>query len=96
MLVSYTDRGFEPSNTTIKSGETIRFTNNSSHDLWIAANGTSANPIYPGTSNCGASALDTCKSLKPGDFWEFTFTQAGTWGYQNNLQKNDMATVRVK
>jgi plastocyanin len=96
MLVSYTNQGFQPTSATIKKGDTIRFTNNSSHDLWIAASGTSANPVYPGSSDCGATALDTCKSLKPGDFWEFTFTKSGTWGYQNNLQKNDIGTVQVK
>lgn len=96
MIVSYTDRGFEPPSTSIKAGETVRFTNNSSHTLWIAAVGTEGHSIYPGTSDCGATAFDTCRALKPLEFWEFTFTQSGTWGYQNNLNKNDTATIRVK
>lgn len=96
MLVSYTDRGFEPAITTIKVGNTVRFTNNSSHKLWIAAKGTSKNSIYPGTSDCGESALDSCIPLNPGDFWEFTFTQSGTWTYQNNLDKNDTAIIHIQ
>jgi plastocyanin len=96
LFISYTDKGFEPAAATIKSGDTVRFTNNSSHDLWIAAIGTSVAPVYPGTSDCGASALDTCASLKPGDFWQFTFTQSGTWEYQNNLDKSDTASIKVK
>ena len=96
MLVSYTDRGFEPLQATIKTGDTVRFTNNSSRTLWIAASPVGDTKIYPGSSDCGASALDTCKALKPLEFWEFTFTQNGTWGYQNNLNKDDVATIRVK
>ena len=96
MLVSYTDRGFEPTKTSIKTGEAIRFTNNSSRTLWIASAPVGDAALYPGTSDCGASAFDTCKALKPREFWEFTFTQSGTWGYQNNLNKNDTATVSVR
>lgn len=36
-LVSYTDHGFEPSNISIKRGDTVRFTNNSSGALRINA-----------------------------------------------------------
>lgn len=96
MLVSYTDRGFEPTQASIKTGQTVRFTNNSSRTLWIAAAPTAGTKIYPGSSDCGASALDTCKALKPLEFWEFTFSESGTWGYQNNLNKADSATIRVK
>lgn len=35
-LVSYTDTGFEPKDFTINKGETVRFGNNSSHDMWIS------------------------------------------------------------
>ncbi len=96
MLVSYTDRGFEPLRASIKTGDTVRFTNNSSRTLWIAASPIGDTKIYPGSSDCGASALDTCKALKPLEFWEFTFSQSGTWGYQNNLSKDDVATIQVK
>ncbi len=96
MLVSYTDRGFEPGTTTIKSGETIRWTNNSSQDLWVAATGTSGS-VYPGTGKeCGQSAFDSCKVLKRGDFWEFTFARKGTWGYKNNSDVKMTGVVVVK
>ncbi len=96
-LVSYTDRGFEPASASIKKGDTIRFTNNSSQDLWISAAGTAAGKVYPGTGNdCGASAFDSCLVLKPHEFWEFTFTLAGTWSYRNNLNPNDTGVVKVK
>ncbi|MFZ2886389.1 MAG: hypothetical protein WA021_01065 [Minisyncoccia bacterium] len=34
-LVSYTDRGFEPSSVRMKAEETVRFTNNSSKNLML-------------------------------------------------------------
>lgn len=92
-LVSYTDRGFEPMNLVMKKGDAVRFTNNSSGDLWVAASGSSAHPVYPGTSSCGTSAFDTCKALKSGEFWEFTFAKAGTWDYANNVDKTRVGTV---
>jgi plastocyanin len=98
VLVSYTNRGFEPSTATIKKGDTIRFTNNSGGDLWVASAGTSGGKVYPaGSGNeCGQSAFDSCRAIKEGEFWEFTFTTTGTWGYQNNRDRKMTGTVRVK
>ncbi len=81
---------------TIQKGETIRFINNSEHDLWIASTGDSG-AVYPGTGHeCGQSAFDTCKSLKKGEFWEFTFKSVGTWSYHDNLNLERMGIVVVK
>src|SRR6185312_8803915 len=35
-LVSYTNTGFAPSSLTITVGDTVRFTNNSTGELWVA------------------------------------------------------------
>ena len=95
-LVSYTNKGFEPAELTLKKGEAVRFTNNSSHNVWIAADGTSA-PLYPAVQNgCGSSALDSCHALRPGDFWEFTFAARGTWGYRDNLDKSKAGVVHAQ
>lgn len=94
-LISYTDYGFEPADASIKLGETVRFTNNSSEDLWVAARGDSEAPLYGGKSECGTSALDTCRALKPKEFWEFTFDKAGTWFFINNLDKERSGVIRV-
>ena len=94
VLVSYTDRGFEPSDTKVAKGDTIRFTNNSSGNMWIAASGTR---LYPAaTGSCGSRAFDTCKALKAGEYWEFTFNVAGGWTYQDNLHKEAQGVVKVK
>ena len=96
-LVSYTERGFEPTEATIREGESVRFTNNSSDDLlWVAAVGTLDAPLYPGMSDCGGSLLDTCKELKPGEFWEFTFRERGDWSFRNNLKAADTGVIHVR
>lgn len=95
-LVSYTNGGFEPAELTVKRGETVRFTNNSSSDLWIAADGTSVQ-IYPRSkSNCSSSDLDSCNPFSPQDFWEFTFDLAGEWHVINNLDKTKGARIVVR
>ncbi len=39
VLISYADRGFEPKEVSIKPGDTVRFTNNSSGKLQVAFSG---------------------------------------------------------
>lgn len=85
LLVSYTDGGFEPQTAEIEKGETVRFTNNSSHDMWVAASGEMGS-VYPGPGTCGQSAFDICKAIGRGMFYEFTFDEAGIWGYHDNSE----------
>ena len=79
----------------IKKGDTVRFTNNSTGDLWIAAVGP--DPLYPAVQNgCGSSALDSCRTLAPGEYWEFTFAEKGDWHFVNNVDKSKTGVVHVK
>lgn len=97
-LVSYTDGGFVPQMLDVKKGETVRFTNNASGDLWVAASQTGDNPLYPSGPDemCGQSAFDSCVSLKPLEFWEFTFNASGEWSYRNNASSEDFGVIRVE
>ena len=88
-LVSYGDDGFSPAALTVAAGDTVRFTNNSTKDVWIA----SVN--YPGQSSCGGSSFDTCLVLKSGEFWEFTFDEVGSWTYKNNADTQYKASITV-
>lgn len=94
-LVSYTERGFEPHTLSVKRGETVRFINNSAQiqDLWVASHGS---PYPSSHDSCGQSAFDSCISLRPLEFWEFTFTETGEWKYVNNLHKDFSGVIRVK
>lgn len=93
-LVSYTNGGFEPAKLSIDKGDTIRFTNNTHKDLWVAAGG---GPLYPSLpDSCGSSALDSCHMLRPGEFWEFMFDVAGSWSYLNSVDKTKQGVVNVQ
>jgi plastocyanin len=95
VLVSYTNDGFEPAELAIRSGGTVRFTNNSEQYLWVAADGTFGS-VYPAIQNgCGSSALDSCYALRPGEYWQFSFGAQGTWVLHNNLNKNKVTVVHV-
>ena len=96
-LVSYEDGGFSPSTLTIKKGQTVRFTNNSSKRLlWISAGAVGGASIYPGGSDsCGQSSFDSCVTMEPHDFWEFTFDEEGEWGYRNAADASHTGIVVV-
>lgn len=96
VLISYTDRGFEGSDVTIKRGESVRFTNNSSHKLWISAVAKEG-AMYPASEDgCGQSTFDSCMAMAPHEIWEMKFTKAGTWWYRNNSEQADVGVIRVK
>jgi plastocyanin len=96
LLVSYVNSGFEPKSAMVQAGDTVRFANNSTGKLWVAAVAPGSGKRYPGTSACGTSELDSCGALEPGQFWEFTFTQQGTWEFVNNFDKSKPASITVQ
>lgn len=92
-LVSYTMAGFSPPSLSVNKGETVRFTNNAPTAVRIVAESGSS---YPGSSDCGTSALDSCKEIAHGEYWEFTFNDTGTWTYVNPLDTSKRGTITVK
>ncbi len=91
-LVSYTDDGFEPTDISVAQGSGIRFVNNSSEALTIASDPSAP---YPGKSPCATSAFNSCETLQPGDFWEFTFDINGSWSFRNELDPAKVGTLNV-
>lgn len=96
-LVEYTDEGFSPATLSIKSGETVRFINNSSQGVWIGGDNHPSHTIYPEktSSDCLGTAFDTCRALQSGEFWEFTFNSVGSWGYHNHVRAREGGTIVV-
>jgi plastocyanin len=89
-VVSYTDKGFQPAVLTVKKGDTVRFANNSTGQLWVA------DAHYASSaSSCGGSAFDSCGALQPSNYWEFTFDRVGTWKFQNNANTQYAGTIIV-
>lgn len=95
-VITYTDTGFEPRVSRIPAGKTVRFTNSSTGPLWVAAD-SAAGHLYPAAMDeCGSSALDSCQALSPERYWQFTFTQKGTWAFHNSLNEVMVGTVIVQ
>lgn len=93
-LVTYTDGGFSPASTEVKVGDTVRFVNNSSRGLWVGADDHPTHTEYDGTAtkehcvdgSAVGGSFDMCRQGAPGEFWEFTFTKAGTFHFHNHAQ----------
>lgn len=83
----FTGDGYEPRDITIKVGDTIEFVNESSQDMWPASNVHPTHELYP--------EFDAQQALAPGDSWQFTFDEAGTWGYHDHLNSRITGTITV-
>ena len=94
-FVSYSNGSFQPATTTIKVGQTIRFTNNSTHDIWVGQITAKNTPSNPNTQYCDVP-FNSCHALHPGDFAEFTFPQAGIFYFMDNLNTATRGAVIVK
>lgn len=101
-LISYTDEGFSPASVNIERGQTVRFVNNSSGaGTWPASAVHPTHTIYPGSSisKCDteeqAGIFDACRELQPGEFWEFTFNEAGEWRYHDHVHAYHTGAIIV-
>jgi plastocyanin len=99
VTITYTDDGFTPSQTTVKQGQTVRFVNESSGQMWVASDQHPTHTEYAGTnlrqhcSNNSNSAFDQCESS---DSFSFTFEKAGDWQYHNHVNASAGGTITVQ
>ena len=68
-LVSFTEKGFEPSTITIHAGQTIRFSNNAAADLRLAS--------------AGSDLFLRASSVAPRNYVEITFGRNGQFQYSD-------------
>lgn len=89
--VEIKSEGFLPSELKIKSGDKVTWVNKDIKDSWPASAVHPTHEKYPGSSisKCGTieetKIFDSCKGIKPGESWSFTFTEKGEWGYHDHL-----------
>ena len=77
-------------------GDMIRFTNNSSHPMWVAAYASAGQTLYPSVQNgCAFSAPSFAVRASRAIILEFTFDAKGTWGVTDNLDKTKSGSVHV-
>ncbi len=86
--VTFTDNGFTPATVTIKKGETVRFTNQSSELMWVASN--------PHPTHTDYSEFDERTSVGAGGSYEFTFTKIGNWKYHNHKDPSGKGEIIVE
>ncbi len=96
-VVSYTDKGFKPFRVTIEPGQTVRFLNQSSREMWVASNihPTHSNYLIKGSNDCLGSSFDQCKAVGKGEYWDFKFDPVGSWDFHNHMRPTDDGTIYV-
>lgn len=87
-VISYGAGGYTPSTITVELGETVTFRNDSTSNMWPASDNHPTHEIYP--------EFDPGRAIEPGQEWQFTFDQAGAWGYHDHLNPAVTGTIIVE
>jgi len=101
-VVNYTNDGFSPNPVTVAQGETVYFTNNSNHGMWVASAVHPTHEEYPGSGIDGCDAetfvsiFDSCEAVAIGGSWAFTFDHVGEWNYHNHTKSEETGTIIVE
>ncbi len=85
--ISYKNGCYGPANATVKQGDSVKFTNNSSQSMWPASDNHPSHTIY--------SEFDSKGSIAPGGTYTFIFTRIGSWGYHDHLKPGCTGTISV-
>jgi plastocyanin len=88
VTIEMKDKDYEPSNVTIKVGQTVAFMNSSQEDRWPASNIHPTHEIY--------SEFDPKQPVRPGEIWTFTFDKAGIWKFHDHLFPTQTGTITVE
>lgn len=86
--IGYTNNCYSAANVTVKKNDTVRFTNNSTKNMWPASDSHPSHTIY--------SEFDANNSIAPGGTYSFTFTKTGSWGYHDHLKPGCAGTITVQ
>ena len=95
VTIIYTDKGYEPANVTIKKGDTVKYVNNSTKEMWPASAMHPTHNAYPEAGGCLGSKFDACARLAIGKSYSFTFNQVGAWGYHDHITPNFFGKITV-
>ena len=89
--ITYTDDGFSPASTTVASGDTITWKNDSSETVQVGSN---THPTH--TINQETTGGEFTIALAPGESKTVTVTKTGSWGYHDHLKPSIVGTVVVE
>ena len=79
--------GFQPSFLYLRSGDTVKFRNDSTALMWVASN--------PHPTHTDLSTFDAHGSIGKNGEYSFTFTRTGAFGYHNHNNPNQQGVVVV-
>ncbi len=85
--VIITDTGFQPQKITIKVGESVTWTNNTTGTVRVASD--------PHPLHTGLAGFDDISGATAGDIYTFTFTKAGSFGYHDHNNAGMKGSVVV-
>ena len=98
--VTYTkENGFTPDNLSIKIGNTVKFVNKSTEEMWVGSNEHPTHTLYAGTQrkdhcpDTSGTAFDQCGK---GNEYSFTFNKVGSWKYHNHTRATMGGVIVVK
>lgn len=97
--VTYTADGFSPSTLNVRTGDTVRFVNESGGTMWVASAVHPIHAVYDGTSlsqHCATGATKSFDQCSAGDEYSFTFDKAGTWKYHDHTHASETGTIIVR
>lgn len=98
-VITLTDKGFSPQSAEIKTGDTVKWVNETNAEMWVASAKHPTHTIYAGTSlkeHCPDSAGVALDQCKVGNEYTFTFAKTGSWGYHNHKNASQTGMVVVK
>lgn len=87
LTIVRTDDGYTPNEVTIKKGDIILWTNESSNFHWPASDIHPTHGIYP--------EFDPLRAVAPGEDWKFKFDKVGSWQFHDHLRANKIGRITV-
>jgi plastocyanin len=85
--ITYSASGFDQAETTVKAGQTIKFTNNSSASIQVESD---PHPQHTDDEDLNAGAVNAGQSKT------ITVTKKGTFGIHNHFNPNKTAKVTIQ
>lgn len=85
--ITYTDSGYSPETTTVKTGQTIAIKNDSETQMQFDSD---PHPIHTTNQELNVEIVE------PGEVKTFTVTKTGTFGYHNHLNPSQTGKIIIE
>lgn len=85
--ITYSDSGFSPASTTVKSGQIVAITNNASTGLQFESN---PHPAHTDDTDLNVG------SVSSGETKTFTVTNKGTFGFHDHFNPSKTANITIQ